>query len=97
MKRFLMTTLTVLLIGTIVCLAAYAGIDPNSISDPNEIKLPEGARMPVQLKCPVHGRIGRGFIAIETDSGTKIHCTQCVKTFVSRLFEVNLPNLEIVK
>lgn len=99
MKRTLAITIV---IGLAICLAAYAQSDPNSISDPNTvepsaIKLPEGAKMPVQLKCPVHSIIGKAFIAIDTDNGTKVHCTQCVKTFISEVFAMNLPNLEVVK
>lgn len=87
------------IIGLMVCLVAYAQAppDPNSITDPNAIKLPEGAKLPAQLKCPVHGIIGKAFIVLDTDEGKKIYCAQCVKTFVSRVFELNLPKLEVVK
>ena len=61
------------------------------------IKLPEGVKMPVQLKCPVHGIIGKAFIAIETDTGTRIYCAQCAKTFIAKVFDLNLPKLEVVK
>lgn len=98
MKRIVIT----IVIGLAICLAAYAQNDPNNISDPNEvepnaIKLPEGAKLPVQLRCPVHGIIGKAFIAIDTDNGTKVHCTRCVKTFISEVFAMNLPKLEVVK
>lgn len=100
MKKLVITAVIVL----IVCLAALHAqppdvsvSDPNSIADPNAIKLPEGAKMPVQLKCPAHGIIGKAFIAIETDTGTNIHCARCAKTFISKVFELNLPKLEIMK
>lgn len=76
----------------------YAQSDPNIPSvDPNAINLPEDAKMPVRLKCPVHGIIGRSFIIIETDAGTEVYCARCAKTFVAKVFNLNLPKLEIVK
>jgi len=94
MKKVLIT----IIIGLAVCLAAYAQAppDPNS-TDPNEIIMPEGTQMPAQIKCPVHGIIGKAFIVIETDDGNKLYCTKCAKNFISRVFELNLPTLEIVK
>ena len=91
-----------LVIGLIFCLVAFAAnespkADKNSIADPNAIKLPEGAKMPIQLKCPVHGVIGNNIIVIETDTGKKIYCARCAKTFISKVFELNLPKLEVVK
>lgn len=71
--------------------------DPNSVSDPNAIKLPEGVKMPVRLKCPAHGIIGKAFIVIDTDSGAQIYCKQCAQTLVARIFDKNLPKLEVLK
>ena len=71
--------------------------DPNAVADPNTIKLPEGARLPAQLKCPVHGMIGKEFVAIEADGKTKVYCKQCIQDWVCRVFDLNLPKLEVVK
>ena len=105
MKRNVMIFVITAVIGLAICLVAIAEekspivaeADPNSLIDPNAIKLPEGARMPVQLKCPVHGIIGKNFIAIETETGTKVYCSQCAKNFVSKVLDLNLPKLEVVK
>ncbi len=72
-------------------------IKPIPVQDPNAIKLPEGVRMPVRLKCPAHGLIGKDFVAIETDTGTTAYCAKCAKTFIAKVFDINLPKLEIVK
>lgn len=87
----------VLLCIGVYAVTAQAPQDPNSISDPNTIKLPEKAKMPIRLKCPVHGIIGKAYIIIETDSGAKVYCGKCAKTFVAEVFDLNLPKLEVVK
>lgn len=93
MKRIVIIWVIILTL----CSIALSIHDPNSIADPNEIKLPEGVKMPVRLKCPVHGIIGKAFIVIETDNGPKLYCGQCAKTLVARIFDENLPKLEILK
>lgn len=104
-SKGIVITFSTFIIGLLICLAVvFAESDPNipidtsmKQADPNAIKLPEGVKMPVQLKCPVHGIIGKAFIVIKTDNGTKIYCSRCAKTFVSEVFDMNLPELEIVK
>jgi hypothetical protein len=93
MKKILIT----LIIGLLICLAAYAKSDPNNTPKPNTIKIPEGVKKPAQLRCPVHGLIGNNFIVIQTDKGKKIHCKRCALNLISQFLELNLPELEVEK
>ena len=66
-------------------------------ADPNSIKYPEGTKIPIKLKCPIHGMIGKDYVAIEADGQTKLYCSKCARILISRFFDENLPKLEVVK